>query len=125
MGESKRRKQADPNYGKCQFRIERSQYTSNYLVMIGDVIADSAISREEAERLLEWHEAESKLRPPSRKVATDYHLFNQWVLQSPRLSSYPESTAEVIVLDREKRATTTELVTVTAQDIIEQLKHHA
>jgi hypothetical protein len=121
MGEAKRRKQADPNYGKPAFRIQRSQYTSNYLVMIGDVIADSAISREEAERLLEWHQAEAKLRPLSRQQATDYHLFNQWVLQSPRLSSYPESTAEVIVLDREKRTTKTELVTVSAQDIIQQL----
>jgi hypothetical protein len=121
MGEAKRRKQSDPNYGKPVFRIQRSQYTNNYLVMLGEVIADSAISQEEAERLLEWHETEAKLRPLSRQQATDYHQFSQWVLQSPRLSSYPESTAEVIVLDREKRTTKTELVTVSAQDIIQQL----
>ena len=125
MGEAKRRQQSDPNYGKAVFSIRKSPFTKNYLVVIGNDcqyhICDSTLSLEEAQRLLEWYQTEAQHRPLMPWQIKNARLMNQWMLESPRIDSYPTTTGEVLIFDR-KEGTKTELVTVTAQDIIKHKK---
>lgn len=125
MSEAKRRQQSDPNYGKAIFHIRKCPFTNNYLVAIGNDyqyhVCDSTLSLEEAQRLLEWYQTEAEQRPLMPWQIKSSRLMMQWVLESPRIDSYPTTTGEVLIFDR-KEGTKTELVTVTAQDIIKHRK---
>ena len=120
MGEAKRRKKLDPSYGNYQFHIQRSQSTNNYLVMLKGYICDSTINLEEAQQILEWFQTEATIRPPGRKVIQNPKLMEEWVLKSPRLKDYPESTAEILVFNRDTNSFTTELSTVSPGDLLQQ-----
>lgn len=97
MGEAKRRKKLDPNYGKYipVFSIAESPHTNNFLVLIDGYCVDSSIHRHEAEAIKEWLEEEHRVNPIKRSQVKPGGL-HPWLVSSKRYADYPKTTAEVL-----------------------------
>ncbi|MCT7971175.1 DUF2839 domain-containing protein [Laspinema olomoucense] len=89
MGEAKRRKKLDPNYGKkpdgsSRFSITTSELTGNWLIMIdGDFCYDSAMKLPDAEKVLTQvieYEKTHPLPPTYRRISTQQYL--DWTVKS-------------------------------------------
>lgn len=124
MGEAKRRKQKDPTFGKFDIRlsIQESPRSKNFLVMMNnEIIADSTVHYAEALAIQSWLENELILNP-IRKSQFDSHGVCKWITSSPRLDSYPESTAEFAVYDLASGEMSTLEMTITGDDIIKEIR---
>jgi hypothetical protein len=113
MGEAKRRKKLDPDYGiyNPQISIAESPNTQNFLVMVDRHCVDSTIHLEEAEAIKAWIETEHRLNPMKRQDVKAGHL-NAWMVKSPRHENYPTTTAEIIVFNTQTGEMETQLFTI-------------
>jgi hypothetical protein len=112
MGEAKRRKKLDPNYGiyNPTITIAKSEVTNNYLVLMDEICVDSTIHIEEAEAIKEWVEQEQKVNPLKRYEVKPGGL-HPWLVSSKRYDTYPKTTAEILVMNIKTKAYETQLFT--------------
>lgn len=113
MGEAKRRKKLDPNYGKYlpQITIAESPHTNNFLVLIDGYCVDSSINRHEAEAIKEWLETEHRVNPLKRGQVAKGCL-HEWIVASERYADYPQTTAEVLAYQPSTGRYETQLFTI-------------
>ena len=102
MGEAKRRKKLDPNFGKSKHKIwiTQSEMTNNHLIMINDYCFDSALKLEDAEKIADWLRKETQIHPLPNKFTEE--RMTQWGLKfAHNNETYPDAKAESFVLDPE------------------------
>ncbi len=98
MGQAKRRKLKDPNYGKRympEIKISKSTISNNWLVMVDDETFDSSIKLEDAQKVADWLRKELLVHPLRRNFTTEQ--FMQWTSKYAHLA--PDTEAEVMVID--------------------------
>ena len=100
MGEAKRRKLLDPNYGKQympEIKISKSTISNNWLVMIDESTFDSSIKLEDAQLVADWLRKELKVHPLRRNFTTEQLM--QWISKYGHQA--PDTEAEVMVTNND------------------------
>lgn len=98
MGEARRRKAFDPDYGKSRkpkIEIATSPVTGNFLVLHDRIIFDSALLRADAEMVAAWLEKEVALEPLPRNWHRDLATLQRWLENR----STPAPKVEAIGID--------------------------
>lgn len=94
MGEAKRRKRLDPNYGKAksvEILIAVSELTGNFLVICDGKVFDSASKRPDAERVANWLREQTAIAPLPRNWWKDLGALDRWIKErstpAPRVNA--------------------------------------